>query len=75
MLCKTLAIAIHLFSAQPALWLFPAGAVLFVLSDYMLGMMRFKICEKTPAFKTFCTASYFVAQMCLALGAHALLYI
>ena len=72
MLTKTLVICVSLFSEQPLLVLLPAGAILFVLSDYMLGMMRFKICKKTPVFKTFCTASYFVAQMCLALGAHVL---
>ncbi len=75
MFTKTLGLSLRLFYAAPALLLLPAGGLLFVLSDYMLGMMRFKIHEKTPAFKTFCTASYFIAQMFLALGAHALLYV
>lgn len=51
----------------------PIGAVFFLFSDYTLGMMRFKMHEKTYAFKSACTATYFVGQMLLALSMFTLI--
>ena len=72
MATKAFGLALQLGGDDPMLWMYPAGAMLFVASDYTLGMMRFKVLPKTVALKTFCTASYFVAQMLLVLASFAL---
>ena len=68
MATKAFGVALRLGSEAPALWMLPIGGLLFVASDYTLGLMRFKVLPKTVVIKTFCTASYFVAQMLIALA-------
>ena len=72
MATKAFGLAVRLGGDMPALWMYPIGAMLFVGSDYTLGMMRFKVLPKTVMIKTFCTASYFIAQMLLVLASFSL---
>ena len=72
MATKAFGIALRLGSTSPALWMLPIGALLFVGSDYTLGLMRFKVLPKTIPLKTFCTASYFAAQILMALASFTL---
>ena len=68
MLCKASGLAIRMLPDAPAMLMAPVGGVCFLLSDYMLGMMRFKMHKKTFAFKSACTAAYYVAQTLMALS-------
>ena len=73
MLSKAVGLAVRMLPGVPAMLLLPAGAVCFLFSDYTLGMMRFKMHEKTIAFKSACTVTYFVAQMLIALSMFTLI--
>ncbi|MBR5619864.1 MAG: hypothetical protein IKW76_09020 [Clostridia bacterium] len=73
MLSKLTGLAVRMFATAPALILMPIGGVCFLLSDYMLGMMRFKMHKKTFVFKSVCTASYYVAQTLIALSMFTLI--
>ena len=68
MATKAFGVALRLGTETPALWMLPVGGLLFVASDYILGLLRFKVLPKTAVIKTFCTASYFVAQMLIVLS-------
>ena len=46
--------------------LLSAGAMLFLTSDTTLGMMRFKMAKRTFFIRTYCSCSYFVAQLLMA---------
>lgn len=67
MVTKATGLAVRLFPQAHAILMAPIGAGCFLLSDYMLGMMRFKMHDKTYAFKSVCTVSYYVAQTLMAL--------
>lgn len=72
MAAKSFGLTVRVAGAHPALWMLPAGALLFVFSDYSLGLMRFKVIKRTVLTKTLCTASYFFAQMLMALATFTL---
>ena len=73
MLTKAAGLAFRLLPETPAMLTAPIGAVCFLCSDYMLGMMRFKMHDKTFVFKSVCTAAYFAAQMLMALSMFTLI--
>lgn len=73
MLTKATGLAVRSLPDTPALLMAPIGAACFLLSDYMLGMMRFKMHEKTFLFKSVCTVSYYVAQTLIALSMFTLI--
>ena len=73
MLTKAAGLAVRTFDIAPAMILAPIGAVCFLVSDYMLGMMRFKMHEKAFGFKSVCTVSYFAAQTFMALSMFTLI--
>lgn len=73
MVTKALGLGIRLFGTSPVTVLLPIGALLFLCSDYTLSMMRFKMHPRTKPFKAFSTASYFAAQMLLALSLFTLI--
>ena len=75
MAAKAFGLTVRLAQTHPALWMLPAGALLFVFSDYALGLMRFKVMKRSVLTKTLCTASYFFAQMLMALAAFTLFQI
>lgn len=66
MVTKTFGVGLRLFDRNPAMLLLPIGAIIFLYSDLTLGMMRFKMAKRSAWLKMSCTATYFVAQMCLA---------
>ncbi len=68
MLTKATGLAIRMLPDAPAMILAPIGGVCFLCSDYMLGMMRFKMHEKTVVFKSVCTVLYYAAQTLIALS-------
>ena len=72
MAAKAFGLAIRLYGNAPGLLMFPIGALLFVLSDYLLGMMRFKILRRTVTTKSTCTISYFAAQMLMVFASFTL---
>ena len=73
MISKAAGLAVRMLPDAPSMLLLPAGAVCFLFSDYTLGMMRFKMHEKTIAFKSACTATYFAAQTMIALSMFTLI--
>ena len=73
MLSKATGLAVRMLPGTPAMLMAPLGGVCFLCSDYTLGMMRFKMHEKTMAFKSFCTVTYFVAQTLIALSMFTLI--
>lgn len=73
MVTKALGLGIRLFGTSPVTILLPLGALSFICSDYTLGMMRFKMHERTKPFKAFSTVTYFAAQMLLALSMFTLI--
>ena len=73
MLSKATGLAVRMLPDAPSMLMAPIGGVCFLCSDYTLGMMRFKMHDKTMAFKSFCTATYFAAQMLIALSMFTLI--
>lgn len=73
MATKATGLAVRTWATAPAMLLAPIGALCFLYSDFTLGMLRFKMHKKTVLFKSACTASYYVAQMLLALSAFTLI--
>ena len=68
MVTKAFGLGIRWVGDFPSMIMLPIGAAFFLCSDYMLGMMRFKMHARNVPFKTFCTASYFAAQTLMALS-------
>ncbi len=68
MLTKATGLAFRMLPDAPAMILAPIGGVCFLCSDYMLGMMRFRMHGKTVVFKSVCTVLYYAAQMLIALS-------
>ena len=73
MVSKAAGLAFRTFSTAPSMVLALISALCFLYSDYTLGMMRFKMHDKTYAFKSACTVSYFIAQMLMALSMFTLI--
>ena len=73
MASKAAGLGIRMLSSAPAMAMLPVGGLLFLASDFTLGMLRFKVHPKTVPFKSFCTASYFVAQMLIVLSMHVMI--
>lgn len=73
MVSKAAGLAVRMLPDAPAMLMAPVGAVCFLCSDYMLGMMRFKMHDKTFVFKSVCTVLYYAAQMLLALSMYTLI--
>lgn len=73
MVTKAAGLAFRTFSIAPSMIMAPIGALCFLYSDYTLGMMRFKMHDKTYVFKSACTASYYVAQTLMALSMFTLI--
>ena len=67
MVTKATGLAVRAMAKTPAILMAPIGAICLLYSDYTLGMMRFKMHDKTIVFKSACTASYYVAQTLMAL--------
>ena len=65
---KAVWFGLRMTALTPWTAMLPVGALLFLCSDYTLGMLRFKAHPKTVAFMSFSTASYFVAQMLTVLS-------
>ena len=61
-------LGVRKMSGAPGMVMLPIGALLFLGSDYMLGMMHFKMHRKTLAYKSVCSAIYFLGQELIALS-------
>lgn len=68
MVCKAFGLSVCLIAGAPTLVMLLIGAILFICSDYMLGLMRFNVLRRSVLTKSFCTVSYFAAQMLIALS-------
>lgn len=53
--------------SEPAV-LLPIGAILFLSSDTTLGMMRFKMAKRTFTLRSYCSCSYFIGQLLMAVS-------
>ena len=73
MVTKAAGLGVRMLGEAPAMAMLPVGAALFLGSDYMLGMMHFKMHERTLPYKSVCSAIYFFGQQLIALSMFSLI--
>ena len=73
MVTKAAGLGIRRMPGAPGMVMLPIGALLFLGSDYMLGMMHFHMHQKTLPYKSVCSAIYFFGQELIALSMFTLI--